>query len=348
MSRLLAALAGDPEIEALLSDDAQLGAILRFEIALAEAEATVGFIDEAAAREIAVATETFTPDWPGLIDGMRRDGVVVPALIAQLRAALSASSRSALHKGATSQDALDTGLILQIAAILPIMLARIDEVRRQLAAIVGRHGRNELMAHTRMQAALLFTVADKIATWDHALERHRTALDASSAGLLVVQLGGPIGNRSSFGGHGDAIADGLASRLGLGHAPPWHTARDRIVGFGSRLAMLAGTLGKIGADVALMAQTEVGTVTLASGGMSSAMPHKANPVDAELLVALARHAGGLAGTLNQTMIHENERSGAAWTLEWLTLAPLIVTTGTGLEKAKSLLSAVRGLGRATN
>lgn len=344
MSRLLSALAGDPEIEGLLSDQTQLAAILRFEVALAESEAAVGFISHAAAREITAAVEAFAPDWSDLIAGMTRDGVVVPALISQLRAALSPDNRPALHKGATSQDAIDTALTLQLSAVLPVIRRRIDALREQLAVLAERHGRRQLMAQTRMQAALPFTVADKIATWDHPLERHRSVLDALSADLLVIQLGGPIGDRSSFGGLGDAIADGLAGRLGLGSAAPWHTTRDRIVAFGARLAMLAGTLGKIGADIAIMSQTEVGTVTLAGGGASSAMPHKSNPVGAELLVALANHAAGLAGTLAHAMVHENERSGAAWTLEWLTLAPLITTTGASLLRASSLLSAVIRLG----
>jgi 3-carboxy-cis,cis-muconate cycloisomerase len=251
-----------------------------------------------------------------------------------------------LHRGATSQDAIDTALVLQLVAILPLLQSRIDTIRTQLASLVEQHGATALMAHTRMQAALPFTVADKLRSWDEALARHRAALTALSTDLLVVQLGGPIGNRSSFEGQGDGVAEALASRLELGDAPCWHTARDRLIGLGARLAMLTGTLGKIGADIALMAQSEVGAVTLAAGGTSSAMSHKHNPVKAELLVALAHHTAGLSGTLNHAMLHENERSGAAWTLEWLTLPALLVSTGASLKLASALLQKVVGFAEA--
>jgi 3-carboxy-cis,cis-muconate cycloisomerase len=342
MSKLRGALAGDPEIEALLSDEAQLEAILRFEVALAQSEAEAGLIDAVAAQEIARAVEQFTPDWPGLLTGMARDGVVVPALLSQLRAALPATSQAALHWGATSQDAIDAALVLQLVAILPVLQGRIDAIRTQLASLAEQHGATTLMAHTRMQAALPFTVADKLGKWDEALARHRAAIAALSPDLLVVQLGGPIGNRSSFFGHGDHVAEVLASRLGLGAAPCWHTVRDRLVGLGARVTMLAGSLGKIGADIALMAQSEVGAVTLAAGGTSSSMSHKNNPVKAELLVALAHYTAGLSGTLNHAMLHESERSGVAWTLEWLTLPALLVSTGASLRLASALLQEVVG------
>ncbi len=330
---LLSAIAGDPEIEALLSDEAQLEAMLRFEVALAQAEAEVGLIDAASAAAIAAAADNFVLDWQGLFAGMTQDGVVVPALIRQLRAAVPSQHRADLHRGATSQDVLDTALMLQLARIIPLLRARIAELRTRLASLVKQHGASRLMAHTRMQSALPFTMADKLRTWDEPLQRHEATLARASPDLLVVQLGGPIGDRSSFEGHGGPIAEGIAKRLGLATAPAWHSGRDRIVALGSLLAMLTGSLGKLGADVALMAQTEVGAVTLTDGGSSSAMSHKSNPVNAEILVALARRSAGLAGTLGQAMVHEGERSGSAWTLEWLTLPDLIVTTGAALNLA---------------
>ena len=116
----------------------------------------------------------------------------------------------------------------------------------------------------------------------------------------------------------------MAERLDLALRPSWHSQRDRIGEFGSFLSLLSGTLGKIGQDIALMAQNEVGEVQLATGGGSSAMPHKSNPVPAEVLVTLARFNAGLLGTLHQALVHENERSGAAWTLEWMVLPQMVV------------------------
>jgi len=343
MRPLLSELAGDAEIELLLGDAAQLAAMLRFEVALAEAEADAGLVSPAAAVAVK-SISSFEPDWDDLAAGMRRDGVIVPALVLQLRAALGEPHASALHLGATSQDVVDTALMLQLARVIPLLAERIAALEAVLSGLVDRYGGRALMAHTRMQSALSFTVADKLRSWSEPLARHRSGLSNLRPELLVVQLGGPVGDGSSFSGKWEEVARGLAARLDLGLATPWHSMRDPIVMFGSRLAALTGSLGKIGADVALLAQTEVGAIALAEGGSSSAMPHKANPVRAELLVALSRHAAGLAGTLNHAMVHENERSGAAWTLEWLTLPPLVIATGAALQHATELLSCVTDMG----
>ena len=152
-----------------------------------------------------------------------------------------------------------------------------------------------------------------------------------------MQLGGPVGTRTELGPEADAIAGHMARRLGLGPARPWHSQRDAIVELGSWLALVTGSLGKMGQDVALMVQNEVGTARLRGGGTSSAMAHKQNPVPAELLVALARFTAGLGGILNGALVHENERSGAAWTLEWLVLPQMTVASGAALRTALSLV-----------
>jgi 3-carboxy-cis,cis-muconate cycloisomerase len=337
MTSLLAALVGDAEIEALLSDDAQLAAMLAVERALAESSAETGWISEAAAATIAAAIAAFAPDWRGLAAGMARDGVVVPALVAQLRAGVAEPHRGALHKDATSQDIVDTALMLQLARVFDRLEARLDALLRRLDDLDERYGDHKLLAHTRMQAALPTTWRDKLRSWREPLQRQLRALVAMRPGLLVIQLGGPVGDRASFGGHGDAIARGLARRLDLGLAPPWHAARDPIAACGSQFALVTGVLGKFGADIALLAQTEVGAVRIDGGGSSSAMAHKSNPVAAEVLVALARHNAGLAGTLQQAVVHEYERSGAAWTLEWLTLPRMAVNAGASLRLASRLV-----------
>ena len=333
---LLSALAGDDEIETLLADVAQVASMVRVELALAQASADAGLIAGAVAEAIAAGLKGFAPDWDDLAAGMARDGVVVPALVAQMRRCIAAPHADALHKGATSQDIVDTALVLQLGAVIAVLVARLTDLLDGLGRISGQHGTRPLIAHTRMQQALPFTLGEKLATWIAPLQRHLAGLQAVRRSLLVVQLGGPIGDRSSFGTHGDAIARGLARQLDLGLAEPWHAARDPLVGFASLLALLTGTLGKIGMDVGLMAQNEA-AVTITGGGGSSAMAHKSNPVNAEVLVALARYNAGLAGTMQQAMVHENERSGAAWTLEWLTLPQIVVTAGASLRLARALV-----------
>lgn len=338
---LLAALVGDDEVEALFSDAADLEAMLQFEAALAEAEADAGLIAQAAAARIAGACRGFEPDGAALAEGMAADGVVVPALVEQLRAAVGEEHGKAVHLGATSQDAIDTSLILRLARLIPILEARLTKLQRGFEELAETSGELQLMAHTRMQAALPVRLADKIANWSEPLGRHRQSLGGMRRRLLVIQLGGPVGNRASFMGKGEAVARRLAEQLDLGLASPWQSQRDPLVELGSLLSLISGSLGKFGADVALLAQNEVGAVTLSGGGGSSAMAHKSNPVSAEVLVTLARYNAGLAGILQQALVHENERSGAAWTLEWLTLPQMAVTAGASLRLAGKLLGQVR-------
>jgi 3-carboxy-cis,cis-muconate cycloisomerase len=337
---LLSALVGDDEVEALLSDAAHLQGMLAFERALAEAEAHAGLIGESAAAAITAAIDRFEPDLDDLAGGFMQDGVVVPGLVRQLRDAVGDPHRLAVHHGATSQDAIDTALVLQLAKIIPIYLDRIASLQAALGALNDRSGKLPVMAHTRMQAALPSTVAEKITIWSDPLERHRQALASIRRQLLVVQLGGPVGDRASFGGKGDAVARELAKRLDLGVAKPWHSTRDPIVAFGSLLSLLTGSLGKFGVDVALLAQTEVAAIELAGGGRSSAMAHKSNPVNAEVLVALARYNAGLVGSLHHALVHENERSGSAWTLEWMTLPAMLVATAAALRLAIELAGQI--------
>jgi 3-carboxy-cis,cis-muconate cycloisomerase len=337
---LLNALVGDDEIAALLSDERQMAAMLAFERALARAEADAGLIEDGAALAIEMVLDNFSPDWQALAQGLARDGVVVPALVKQLRKAIGEPHGAKVHLGATSQDVIDTALILQLATIIPVFEARLESLQSALAALSKVHGAQSLMAHTRMQQALPFTVADKIRIWAEPLARHRKALAAIRSSLLVIQLGGPIGNRESFSGKGDAIARAVAKHLDLGLAEPWHSGRDPLVGFASLLSLISGSLGKFGADIALMAQNEVQEVRLSGGGGSSAMAQKSNPVNAEVLVSLARYNAGLVGTLHQALVHENERSGAAWTLEWLTLPQILLTTGASLRIANLLVKQV--------
>lgn len=338
---LLSALAGDPDIENLLSDQAQLDAMLAFERALAEASANAGFIAEGAAVAIGAALDGYTPDWSGLKAGMVRDGVVVPALVKQLKATLAEPHRDALHKGATSQDVIDTALMLQLARVFDVYETRLSTVIDRIAALETEHDAREMMAHTRMQVALPTTWGAKLISWSEPLRRHLRTLVAMRRSLLVIQLGGPVGDRKSFGDYAPAIATGMAKRLDLGMATPWQTARDPIMALGGLLTQITGSLGKLGMDVTLLAQNEVAALRLEGGGGSSAMAHKSNPVKAEVLVALARYNAGLSGTLAQAQIHEYERSGAAWTLEWLTLPPMLVATGASLKLVHDLLAQIR-------
>ncbi len=338
---LLSALVGSETVEALFSNEAELAALLQVEAALAAAQANAGFIPADAAARIGEACISFEPDWRRLAEGLARDGVVVPELVRQLREKVGEPHAQAVHKGATSQDIIDTALMLRLRQASTVLAGRLGGLDDMLRRLTERDGSIPLMAHTRMQQALAFTVADKLESWSAPLKRQAENLSALNARIFALQLGGAVGTRATFEGKGDAIAAEMAKTLGFSDVPCWHSQRDRVAEFGSWLSLTSGLLGKIGQDVALMAQNEVAEVSLESGGGSSAMPHKSNPVQAEVLVTLARFNAGLLGTLHQALVHENERSGAAWTLEWMVLPQMVVATAAGLEKAQALLEGVR-------
>jgi 3-carboxy-cis,cis-muconate cycloisomerase len=159
--------------------------------------------------------------------------------------------------------------------------------------------------------------------------------------LLVVQLGGASGNLSVLGGQAIAVMQALASDLGLAcPAKPWHTERDGIVELANWLAMVSGLLGRIGGDLILMGRSEAGEARAGTGGGSSTMPQKSNPVLAETLVTLARFNAGLSGQAQQALLHQEERDGAAWTGEWLVLPQMLVATGAGLSHALDLIGTL--------
>lgn len=340
MNTTLRVLAGDEAIEALFSDETQARFMMAFEAALAEAEAEAGLIPERAARAIITAAATAKVELPSLAAAIGRDGVVGPAFVAAFRQQLPDEPAHWLHHGATSQDLVDTALILALKEAISLLDARLSTLLNALARLRAEVAALPLMAHTRMQRALPFTAGDKIDSWMQPLARLRQRLQPLAGDLLQVQLGGPVGTRGTLDGKGNAVAARMAERLGLGAGPSWHTSRECLIAFADWLSLVCGALGKIGADVGLMAQNEVGAVRIAGGGGSSAMPHKSNPVVAEVLVALARFNAGLVATMHQAQIHENERSGAAWTLEWLTLPQMVIVSGASLNWGNRLIESL--------
>jgi 3-carboxy-cis,cis-muconate cycloisomerase len=338
---LLGALLGDPDIAAFFTVEADLAAMLDFETALAATQASLGLIPREAAEAIGEARARFVPDLDNLAAGVARDGVVAPTLVAQLRAAIGEPHAKHLHRGATSQDVIDTSLTIRLKGVCDLLDRRLAALIAELDVIEARDGAAALMGRTRMQRALPISARDKLRAWRAPLIRHRARLAELRPRLLVLQFGGAVGTRRDLDGKGDAVAADLAHRLGLGDAPCWHVERDGTGEFAGWLGLVCGSLGKIGQDCALMAQNEIAEIRLAGGGASSAMAHKVNPVGAEVLVTLARFAAGQVGTLHQALIAENERSGAAWTLEWLTLPPLASATGAALRHAAALCAGLR-------
>ncbi len=335
---LLAGLVGDEAVAAAFSFESELRAMLSFEAALARAEAAEGVIPADAADAIAEACDQFQPDMTALAAGTHRDGMVVPNLIGQLRKAIGDPHAAHVHHGSTSQDVIDTALVLRLKPLLAEFGDRLQGLSASLSRLAEAEGDREIIGRTRMQRALPIRLGDRIAAWRAPLDDHRARLADLTPRLLVLQFGGPVGTRAALGDKGDAVAARLAKALDLGSPDPvWHTVRDRIAELAGWLSLVTGSLGKIGQDIAIMAQNEIGEVRFRTGGGSSAMAHKSNPVAAETLVALARFNATQVSAAHHALVHETERSGAAWTLEWLILPPMAAATGGALRLAAEML-----------
>jgi len=333
----LSGLLGDEEVATCFSAPADIDAMVAFEIALAVAEAAEGLLPAEAGRAIGEALADFRPDMEHLRTGTARDGVVVPALVQQLRGAIGEPHGVHVHFGATSQDVIDTSLAIRLTSAMVIIEKRINSLIDALDALEARDGALQVMAHTRMQAALPVPAARKIASWREPLRR---GLDRVPH-VPGLALWGAVGTREKFGDKGEAVARRVAAALGLQlSSGPLHSERDGQARLASWLSLVTGALGKMGQDIALMAQSEVGEVRLASGGGSSAMPHKVNPVGAEVLVTLARFNATLVSGMHQALVHENERSGAAWTLEWMLLPQMVLALAASLRTAKDLFESL--------
>ncbi|MCR6500623.1 3-carboxy-cis,cis-muconate cycloisomerase [Shinella sp. CPCC 101442] len=339
----LSGLVGDAEVAGLFSMAAELEAMLAFEVALAKAQADQGVIPAAAADAIAAAAHRFAPDVASLREATARDGVVVPDFVRQLRTVIGEPHGKHLHFGATSQDVVDSGLMLRLSRLPPVLETRLGALVTTLGGLSSAFGARSLMGRTRMQAAIPITAADRITAWRSPLERQAERLQTFAGSGLAVQFGGAAGTLEKLGGKGPAVRAVLARELGLVDAPQWHSQRDRIGELAGIFAAITGSLGKIGQDIALLADRGA-EIALAGGGASSAMPHKQNPVAAEVLVTLARFNAAQLGGLAQAAVHEQERSGAAWTLEWLILPQMAVACGASLRLGAELLASIRRLG----
>ncbi|MDP3527011.1 MAG: lyase family protein, partial [Hoeflea sp.] len=253
-----------------------------------------------------------------------------------------------VHHGATSQDLVDTAMIEALGKAGLILSKRLDDLIARLAVLAARDGGNRLQAITRMQEALPFAAANRLAAWQQPLEDLRARLTKLREQTRILQFGGPVGDLRALGDQAALVAETLARDLDLrwpGHS--WHATRGPMVAWANFLSELSGALGKIGQDVGMMALRGDQDIELSGGGGSSAMPHKQNPVSAERLVALARFNATLVSGMHQAQIHEMERSGAAWMLEWMILPQMCETTGASLQAASALVRSIDRVGQPT-
>jgi 3-carboxy-cis,cis-muconate cycloisomerase len=347
-STLYRELLHDAEIGQLFSGDAELGAMIRVEAALAAVQGSLGIIPEASATQITQTLRDLNIEPARLAAPTGNDGIPVPALVAALRDAMPAPEHSQyLHWGATSQDIMDTGLVLRLRGVCDIVDARLRLLLSALADLAVAHAQLPLAARTRRQPATPTSFGAVLAAWGAPLLGQLEALVRIRPRLLRVSLAGAAGNSSALGENADEQRAALAAELEIGDSElPWHSDRSALVEFASTLTRINGALAKLGEDCLLGSQAEVGELALASGGASSTMPQKQNPVQAETLLSLFQLAAGLDGAMTQALLHRQQRDGAAWMLEWHALPQICMACGRALQLAISLVTQLQPVPRS--
>ncbi|KUO05756.1 3-carboxy-cis,cis-muconate cycloisomerase [Streptomyces caeruleatus] len=336
--------AGSPAASAT-GDGAYLQALLDAEAALTRAQASLGLAPAGAATAVTEAADAGRFDVRSLAERARGGGNPVIPLVADLTRAVGAEYGPYVHRGATSQDILDTATILVASRTLEVVLADLDRTQRALARLAADHRDTPMPGRTLTQHAVPTTFGLKAAGWRSLVldARDRVTVVRDS---LPAQLGGAAGTLAAFGAYGasepTALPSAYADELGL-RAPelPWHTLRTPLADLAGCLAVTAGALGKVAVDVLTLARTEIGEVAEGSGGGSSAMPHKANPVRATLIASAARRAPQLAATLYGSLAAQDERPAGAWHAEWEPLRDLLRLVGGAARDAVELAEGLR-------
>jgi 3-carboxy-cis,cis-muconate cycloisomerase len=336
-----------PSVEAIFSDAAAVQSILDFEAALARAQARGGIISSAAATAIASSCRVELFDLPSLAQAMPSAGNLAIPLLKQLNAIVGRNSPDALryvHFGATSQDALDTGLVLQLRSAVRAINNDLDAVTSALCNFTETHRSTLMVARTWLQHALPTTFGYITAGWLDAFLQHRERLNSQFEHSLALQFGGAAGTLAALGDRGTQISKLLAEELTLPLPRiPWHSQRERIAETATIFGLLSGTLAKIARDLSLYMQTEVGELwepPAAGRGGSSTMPHKQNPVASAAILASTMRVPGLVSTVLSGLSGEYQRSLGAWQSEWEVIPEIVRLTAGGLYQLASLLPRI--------
>lgn len=335
---------GTDAMRAIFSDEATVTRYVEVEVALAKVQAALGLIPAEAALAIAKAANPAAIDVAKLKTETDLVGYPIVGVVHQMAKQAGEAGRY-IHWGATTQDIMDTAVVLQVRAALDIIEVDLAAISTSLAALTQKHRGTVMAGRTHLQHALPVTFGYKCAVWLSMIERHRQRLKELRPRVLVGQFGGAAGTLASLGDKGLAVHDALMTELGL-HAGsiPWHGARDSIAEAVSFLALVTGSLGKMALDVALLMQTEIGEVFepfVKGRGSSSTMPQKRNPVSSELIIASAKSVRQDVGLMLDSLSGaDHERATGPWHLEWLALPRAFITTASALHQARFLTSGL--------
>ena len=337
-------LFGSAAMDEVFSDVARLQSMLDFEAALARAEAGCGVVPAASARAIASKCKADLIDIDALASATADSANPAIPLVKQLTELVAKDDPEAagfVHWGATSQDANDTGLVLQIRKALHLIEDDLNTLCASLAQLAQKHRSTVMAGRTLMQQALPTTFGVKVTGWLDAMDRHRERFAETGGRVLVLQFGGAVGTLAALREKGLQVAEALAAELRL-ELPnmPWHSQRDRVAEVATVLGLCAGTMGKMARDISLHMQTEIAEVFEPADegrGGSSTMPHKRNPVSCAVVLSAATRVPGLVSTMLSAMVQEDERGLGDWHAEWETLPEIFQLTGGALHQVATIV-----------
>lgn len=317
-------------------DDDPLGTLLETEAALARAEAGLGRIPQAAADAIVHATQ-LPYDYNEVRDFGEEHATIVVPLLERLRWQLAEEYHQYLHRPATSQDIIDTALMLQASRNIALTIPLLDRGIAAVSAHAAQFGETPQRGRTLLQPALPTTFGNLLISWRSAIEDARDRLLSIRGHSLAAQLGGPVGDLDD-----PELVAAFAAELGLA-APdrPWHTVRTRVVDLACALGLTVGALGKIGTDVIVLSQPEIGELEEGVTGWSSSMPDKRNAARSVQLVALAQRAPGLVATVFSALPQELHRAAGRWQAEDAVIRELLVIAGKAAHHAVTVLEGLR-------
>jgi 3-carboxy-cis,cis-muconate cycloisomerase len=325
-----------------LSDERLLAAMARFEAALARA--STGLVPAEHAETIARVCGTISFDMAGLANEARHAGALAIPFVKQLTSQVPSEAARYVHLGATSQDVIDTALVLCLKEAGQRVLALMRRLCDAAAQLADRHRNTPAVARTLLQPATPVPFGWKAAVWLSLVANSYTQFRAAAEDACVLQFGGAAGTLAAFGSDGESVAARLAQQLDLRKPSiSWHSARDRFARVGAEAAIVAGAAGKIARDVSLLMQPEIGEALepAAPGrGGSSALPHKRNPAACLLALEAAQRTPALAATLMANLVPEHERGLGQWQAQWLTLRSLFCAAASGVAAMAETLEGL--------
>jgi 3-carboxy-cis,cis-muconate cycloisomerase len=344
-SQIWGEMFGTAAMRGLFADPAMVQRYLDVEAALARAQAKIGIVPAEAAAAISAVAEVERVDRDRLSARTQVVGYPILPLVEQLSGWAENGLGQWCHWGATTQDIMDTADVLQIRDALDLVAADLDAVAAALAGLAEAHAETAMAGRTHLQHALPVSFGYKAATWLSGIDRHRQRLAELRPRVEVVSFAGAVGTLASLGAaDGLATQAALAEELGLGVPPiTWHTIRDGFCEVTGFLALVAASLGKIGYDIMLMMQTEIGEVLepyQPGRGASSTMPQKRNPISAELMLAAAKIVREQHGLMLDAMVQDHERASGPWHVEWQALPTAFIVASGGLRAAREALTGL--------